>query len=121
MAATGGGVAGAGAAEGAGAGAAGGGVGWAVQAARAMAVARALGQRACRVGVMPVSRGRGPHPLQPGAEAAWLWGTAAYWIQAFFALGLVVSAPLLWLAWGLTFAPEGRETEYGHQTAKDHA
>ena len=58
---------------------------------------------------------------KPGADAAWLWGTAAYWMQAFFALGLVVSAPLLWLAWGLTFAPEGRATEYGHQTAKDHA
>ena len=41
-----------------------------------------------------------------GEDAAWLWGAAAYWIQAFFALGLVVSAPLLWLAWGLTSAPE---------------
>ena len=38
--------------------------------------------------------------------AAWLWGVAAYWIQAFFSLGLVVTAPLLWLAWGLVLAPE---------------
>ena len=48
-------------------------------------------------------------PRRDGESAAWLWGVAAYWIQAFFALGLVVSAPLLWLAWGLTFAPEGRD------------
>lgn len=46
------------------------------------------------------------HPRRSGEDAAWLWGAAAYWIQAFFALGLVVSAPLLWLAWGLTSAPE---------------
>ena len=45
-------------------------------------------------------------PRRSGEDAAWLWGAAAYWIQAFFALGLVVSAPLLWLAWGLTSAPE---------------
>ena len=45
-------------------------------------------------------------PRRSGEDAAWLWGAAAYWIQAFFALGLVVSAPLLWLAWGLAPTPE---------------
>lgn len=45
-------------------------------------------------------------PRQGGGDAAWLWGTAAYWIQAFFSLGLVVTAPLLWCAWGLSLAPE---------------
>ena len=45
-------------------------------------------------------------PRKSGEEAAWLWGAAAYWIQAFFSLGLVVSAPLLWCAWGLALAPE---------------
>ena len=45
-------------------------------------------------------------PRKSGEDAAWLWGAAAYWIQAFFSLGLVVSAPLLWCAWGLALAPE---------------
>ena len=54
-------------------------------------------------------------------NAAWLWGAAAYWIQAFFSLGLVVTAPLLWLAWGLCLAPERGDTEYGTDLGEDHA
>ena len=42
-------------------------------------------------------------------------------VQAFFALGLVVSAPLLWLAWGLTSAPEERSGGHEHYAGKDHA
>ena len=60
-------------------------------------------------------------PRRSGEDAAWLWGAAAYWIQAFFALGLVVSAPLLWLAWGLTSAPEERSGGHEHCSGKDHA
>lgn len=37
----------------------------------------------------------------PLSRFAWGWGITAYWVQAFFALGLCLSAPLLWIAWGL--------------------
>lgn len=60
-------------------------------------------------------------PRENGESAAWLWGAAAYWMQAFFALGLVVSAPLLWLAWGLVPAPEERSGGHEHCSGKDHA
>ncbi len=40
----------------------------------------------------------------PKSAAPWLCGIAAYWIQAFFSLGLVVTAPMLWTAWGLVLA-----------------
>lgn len=60
-------------------------------------------------------------PRENGESAAWLWGAAAYWMQAFFALGLVVSAPLLWLAWGLALAPEERSGGHEHCSGKDHA
>lgn len=60
-------------------------------------------------------------PRENGESAAWLWGAAAYWMQAFFALGLVVSAPLLWLAWGLAPAPEERSGGHEHYSGKDHA
>lgn len=56
-----------------------------------------------------------------GTDAAWLWGVSAYWMQAFFALGLVVSAPLLWLAWGLVLAPEERREAYGDRPGAGHA
>ena len=38
------------------------------------------------------------------------WGCAlvCYWIQAFFGLGLCLTAPLLWLSWGL-FLSGGRQ------------
>ena len=60
-------------------------------------------------------------PRENGESAAWLWGAAAYWMQAFFALGLVVSAPLLWLAWGLVPAPEERSGGHEHCSGKDYA
>ena len=60
-------------------------------------------------------------PRENGESAAWLWGVAAYWMQAFFALGLVVSAPLLWLAWGLAPAPEERSGGHEHYSGKDYA
>ena len=60
-------------------------------------------------------------PRENGESAAWLWGAAAYWMQAFFALGLVVSAPLLWLAGGLAPAPEERSGGHEHYAGKDHA
>ncbi len=40
----------------------------------------------------------------PRSAAPWLSGIAAYWIQAFFSLGLVVTAPMLWTVWGLVLA-----------------
>ena len=76
-------------------------------------------------GACALSRHGGRHAFsargRTGESAAWLWGAAAYWMQAFFALGLVVSAPLLWLAWGLVPAPEERSGGHEHCSGKDHA
>lgn len=40
------------------------------------------------------------------------WGVIAYWIQAFFALGLCLSAPYLWIFWGLWIGRNEAHSEH---------
>lgn len=47
-------------------------------------------------------------PAVAGPRVPWGCALVCYWIQAFFGLGLCLTAPLLWLSWGL-FLSGGRQ------------